>query len=207
MRIVTNDSPWSDAEARRMLRFAAKGTKHAGVVIVKLGGCGPILHAEFHQKEDGVDRWQAFFWLGQKGTRFPGRRWPKVVADQPWVARRFPDGIPIETLEDWLIFRAAFEFKQLRHRRAWAGLSNRVKYSAARAANDVALTAMRRLNRWRVETGREAVAEAKGSLRGLVGHTKPDKLRRDEATSPVAISRFVGLVPAREEIPCLNREQ
>ena len=167
---------------RKILSCAARGVRDVGIKVVVRQGRWPEVRLGYESlvitcREPGEN---PFFY-----------RYTLSVG--VWVARRFP-GLLAETLQDEIVWLAAQGFYRIKHRRF--GM-----FHLSRNAGPGQRFAFRRLNDWRVATGRQSVPETRGADNGgLVPYNRERQrqaqrraLTRRVAASPYPIGRFAML--------------
>jgi hypothetical protein len=189
LRLQRNDSGLPDDEVRAILACAARGVRDVGIQVVLRRGAWPGVRCLAESlvlvcRPPAENR----FYVG--GPMWVGH----------WVARRFP-GLLDETLADQIVWLAAMGFNALKARRRQGVTGDPLHERRRRARNTAQVFAFRRLNAWRVLTGRESVPETRGADNGALAlHNLERKrqaqqraLARRVAVSPLPLGRFVML--------------
>lgn len=91
-------------------------------------------------------------------TRVPSTAWFKTPLG---ITRLWPNGIPLESDEDRIVSLAAHEFRHIWQYKRCRAERRAGKKSKGRGEYDAEKFANRRLNEWRIATGREPVLAVK----------------------------------------------
>lgn len=155
--IVKNASNYPTDRVRELLQFGAKGVRDAGVEVhVKNAPNWTFSGRAYYEIPEiaNVDARAKYLITIKIGgpERFPCLAHHLGV----WTMRSYPDGIELEDWEDVLVFVGAHEFRHI-----WQAQRTERTGKGGKREHDADKFAIRRLNAFREETGRDPIERVK----------------------------------------------
>lgn len=193
MRLKRNDSGLPDAEVRKLLACAAHGVRDVGIRVSLKADARPGVSVWGSQSPEP----QLRILIREPDENPFYAQSPLWVSN--WIAARFP-GLTTETLQDQIVWLAAKGFSGIKQWRV-VDMDTDFQRRGVRRKNEWDRFAFRRLNDWRVATGRQSVPETRGVDNGALGAYNAERerrarqrsLKRRVAASPFPLGRFLTL--------------
>ena len=153
---VTNTSAYPLEECKRLLVFAARGVRDSAIEVHVKGGrwCRGTFYEDIPREANVARTSNALITISIPADGVPKRTWCQKCLKR--IAKLWPEGIPLENWQDWLVYIGAHEFRHVwqAQRRERTGRAGKCEYDASKFG-------LKRLNAWREATGREPVPAVK----------------------------------------------